>query len=204
MDFIKIKDFIKKNYIYFVIGIVLIIFILAVISCSKAEATSSDITIIGDSRMVGLCSYVWYQEDNGTCIAKEAIGYAWFVNTAIGKVNKLDDDRKVNIAINLGVNDLYNVNNYIKKYQDLATDEWKESNIYIVSVNPTKGAYDKLNKEIDAFNERIEDELSSYSNIYYCDTNSYLKKHGFNTSDGLHYDNKTSKKIYEQIKECIY
>lgn len=195
--------FVKKNYIYFIILLVLILVVISLLNDISAE-TNSNMTIIGDSRMVGLCSYNWYKEDKGTCIAKTSMGYNWLVTTAIKEVEKLDDDKKVNIAVNLGVNDLYNVDNYIKEYRELAETLWKDSKIFIVSVNPTKGSYSKLNSKIDEFNQRLKESLNNYNNIFYCDTSSYLKEHGFETSDGLHYDSKTSKIIYNQIKKCVY
>ena len=150
--------------------------------------------------MVGLCQNKWYE---GTCIAKVAMGYNWLVKDAINEVDKLDEEKKQNIVVNLGVNDLYNVNNYIKKYKELATSKWSNYNIFILSINPTQGSYNKLNKEIDEFNNSLKNSLEKYSNIYYCDSNSYLKNHGFESSDGLHYSSKTSKIIYGEIKKCI-
>lgn len=197
-------EFIKKYYIFFIIIILIVIIILLLVSSKKKEKTYSDLTIVGDSRMVGLCAYSWYQEDNGTCIAEVGMGYYWLIETAIPRVNVLDTSKKKNIAVNLGVNDIYNLNNYIKKYKELAEGDWKDSNIYIVSVNPTKGSYDNLNKDIDNFNEKMKNSFEGYANIKYCDTNKLLKETGFETSDGLHYNNSTSKKIYEEIKRCIY
>ena len=190
--------------------VLLCLFLIVVIVCLfleliKDEETEFDnVTIIGDSRMVGLCSYTWYKNDKGTCIAEVAMGYSWFINTAINKLDELEKGKKENIVLNLGVNDLYNINNYINKYSELASGDWEDFNIFVVSINPTKGSYNKLNDEIDKFNDKISKALNKYKNVSYCDTNKYLKDNGFSTSDGLHYDGKTNKIIYEQIKRCIY
>ena len=61
----------------------------------------------------------------------------------------------------MGVNDLYNVNNYIEKYKELATSKWSNYNIFILSINPTKGSYNKLNKEIDEFNNSLKNSLEN-------------------------------------------
>ena len=193
-------NFIKKNYDILIISTLIIIVIALIISEKEVSQKYLDTTIIGDSRMVGLCQNKWYE---GTCIAKVAIGYNWLVKDAINEVDKLDEEKKQNIVVNLGVNDLYNVNNYIEKYKELATSKWSNYNIFILSINPTKGSYNKLNKEIDEFNNSLKNSLEKYSNIYYCDSNSYLKNHGFESSDGLHYSSKTSKTIYGEIKKCI-
>ena len=41
------------------------------------------------------------------------------------------------------------------------------------------------------------------SSVRIIDTNSYLKSTGFNTVDGLHYDDSTYKKIYDYIKSNV-
>ena len=201
-------EFLRKNYAFFIIFLVIPVLILFLINNNEEtkeeeKIIHSNTTIIGDSRMVGLCSYSWYKAENGTCIAKEGIGYDWFISYAINDLAGVENAKKENIVVNLGVNDLYNINNYISKYKELANNEWKESKIFILSVNPTKGGYDHLNEEIDSFNKKLMESFSEYDNIYYCDSNSYLKNNGFTTSDGLHYTNETSKLIYEEIKKCI-
>ena len=197
--------FVKDNIIFIILIVaIIIVFLLLISTPEEKKLNSQSLTIIGDSRMVGLCSYSWFKETKEVCIAKTAIGYNWFINTAIAAVDRVEEYKRANIAINLGVNDLYNVNNYINKYKELAANQWKSSRIFVVSVNPTKGSYDKLNSQIDQFNEKMKSAFKEYDNIIYCDTNSYLKENGFETSDGLHYNNSTSKKIYEQIKKCIY
>ena len=194
---------ILKRGIIVILTIIIILGIIVFKSKSQKIFETSNITIVGDSRMVGLCSYNWYKKEKGSCIAKTAIGYKWLVNVAIEEVSKLELNKKSNIVVNLGVNDLYNINNYIKKYKELVEGEWHDSRLIILSVNPTKGGYDKLNKEIDEFNYKISQLSNEYSNVSYCDTNSYLKGNGFNSRDGLHYDSETSKIIYDKIKECI-
>ena len=164
----------------------------------------SNITIVGDSRMVGLCSYKWYKKDNGTCIAKVGEGYKWLINTALSEVSKVSSAKKKNIVLNLGVNDLGNADNYVKKYKELAKGDWKNSNIFLLSVNPTKGKYDNLNDRINTINSKYKSLAKEVKNITYCDSVTYLKNNGFGSSDGLHYNEDTSKIIYSQIKKCIY
>ena len=168
------------------------------------DVNKSEITIVGDSRMVGLCGYKWYKNDNGSCIAKVSMGYNWLVNTAIPSVNKLSNDKKKNIVLNLGVNDLGNINKYLSKYKELSTKTWKNYNIFLLSVNPTRGNYDHLNTKINSFNSKLKAFANNYNNVTYCDSASFLKSNGFGTSDGLHYNEGTSKIIYSQIYKCIH
>ena len=164
----------------------------------------SEITIVGDSRMEGLCSYSWYKSDGGTCVAKSSMGYSWLNSTAAPQVTSLSLNKRKYIATNLGVNDLGRIDSYIKKYQDLALGDWKDSMIFLISVNPTDGKDANLNSQINSFNDKLKWALAGYNNVTYCDVASYLNKNGFQTSDGTHYKQSTSKVIYEQIKKCIY
>lgn len=170
----------------------------------EQDINPSNITIIGDSRMVGMCSYKWYKSDKGTCIAKVGIGYSWLVSDAIPEVTKINADKKKNIVVNLGVNDLGNIDNYIKKYKELANGDWKNSNIFLLSVNPTKGKYNNLNNDINNFNNKLKTVAKEKNNIIYCDSYNFLNNNGFGSSDGLHYNEDTSKIIYSQIKKCLY
>ena len=63
-----------------------------------------------------------------------------------------------------------------------------------MSVNPTDGSkYGSWNSDIDKFNAYIKKNLPS--GIKYFDTNSILKKEGFQTRDGCHYKPVTYKRI---------
>lgn len=192
----------SKIIIFLIVVLVLVGLFLLTQKKEEIKEEKSELTIIGDSRMVGLCQYQFYKKTNGICIAEVGMGYDWFINTALKEVENISQDKKKYIAINLGVNDLYNANNYIKKYEDLTLNAWSDSKIILVSVNPTKYSYDYLNKEIDSFNLKLK-ELTKYDNIIYCDTASILKENDFVTNDGLHYEKETDEIIFDQIKKCI-
>ena len=163
-----------------------------------------EITIIGDSRMVGLCVYKWYKNDGGTCVSKGAMGFKWLRDTAIPTVNRLSESKKKNIVTNLGVNDLDNIDKYIAKYKEMVTGDWKNYHVFLLSVNPTSGSKAGRNTQIESFNSKLKSSLQNYSNVTYCDSYSYLKKNGFQSGDGIHYKESTSKVIYQFIKDCIY
>ena len=163
-----------------------------------------EITIIGDSRMVGLCKYKWYKNEGGTCVSKGAMGFKWLRDTAIPEVNRLSSSKKKNIVTNLGVNDLDNIDKYIDKYREMVTGDWKNYHVFILSVNPTSGSRANMNTRIESFNSKLKSSLQNYSNVTYCDSYSYLKKNGFGSGDGVHYYESTSKTIYQFIKDCVY
>ena len=102
----------------------------------------------------------------------------------------------------MGVNDLYNADNYISYINGLVSSvTQKGGKLYFVSVNPTNRSAEHLNDDIDAFNLKLQNGLSSY--VKYIDTNTYLMNNGFSSGDGVHYTNTTYKQIYTLIKGSI-
>lgn len=149
----------------------------------------SDFIFVGDSRTVGMASYV----DTET-IAEVGVGYRFL---AAHRDEILEYSGK-NIVFNLGVNDLRNVDDYIEFFQRLPEEFTFDNHIYVVSVNPTSGPYQSMNQDIDYFNVQLSDSLPS--TCKWIDTCSFLRESGFGTPDGLHYDRTT----YELIANLIY
>ena len=179
---------------------------------------------IGDSRTVGMCASLsggdWikcqynnsggYDYNGELIISQGSMGYSWLVNTAIPKVNSIiaaNPGVKYNIISLMGVNGL-DASNYVSKYTELADGAWKNQNIVLVSVNPIdyekelQHGYSVKQESIISFNNRIQSVASSKSNVKYCDTYNLIIN-DFNTTDGLHYDGNTYKKIYNGIKGCL-
>ena len=150
---------------------------------------------VGDSRTVGLGNVMGISKK---CIAKVGEGHNWYLTTAEKKLKKvLKKNPKATIILNFGVNDHVNVTKYIKSYKKLISD-WPEANIYFMSVNPIDSKYTAgyvSNAKINKFNKKLKAAFPQR----YIDTNSYLKKKGFKTVDGLHYTAATYKKIYNYV-----
>lgn len=166
------------------------------------EQSDSDVIIekvifIGDSRTVGMRNTV-NSSDLWSC--KESIGLDWMKQTGVPQIESYIIQGSA-IVILMGVNDLYNVDNYVS-YINGKKNDWinKGAKVYFVSVLPTSGSYEQLNSEIDLFNNKIKTSLDS---VKFIDTNSYLKSTGFETIDGLHYDNATYQKIYNHVKSNL-
>lgn len=162
---------------------------------------------IGDSRTVGMNNVVSDLSDSDI-VAKESIGYDWFINSGISLVNdKLkNSNESFNIISWLGVNDLNNVDNYFNKYKELAEGDWKNHTIYIVSVGPLNNGIDKNGKDnndlVEVFNEQMSKKISdaNISNLKYLDlglTKENMDWEGCN--DGVHYGNAAYQNIYEKI-----
>ena len=109
------------------------------------------------------------------------------------------------IIIGFGVNDLVDIDEYIN-YANKLGDEIS-ARVYFLTVNPvdeTKESYNGYhikNSRIDSFNERLTEEARSYTVI---DTNGFLKEVGYNTMDGLHYDENTYINIYDYVMDYLY
>lgn len=179
-------------------------------SNSNKEATENNFIFIGDSRTVAYKDVVDIKDyDFVTFIAKVSQGYDWLSTEALNKLqNRLDTtDLKYDIILNLGVNDLNNINKYISFYNKLAKDN-PNHNFYVVSVNPgddsklkANGYKYTSNAKIEAFNNKMKESLND--NIKYIDSYSHFMKNGFDTVDGLHYTTESSKNILNFVSDTV-
>ena len=185
-----------------------------------------EITIhVGDSRTVGMCVILTSNSfndctfstngsliyNNDIFIAESGMSYDWFASTAIPAVNKIlsNNDITYNIVSYMGVNNLlFDINNYISKYNELANGSWKDQNIILVSVNPVdetllaKKGYNIINNsDIIEFNKKLKNGVKN-NNVKFCDIYNEII-YNFFAEDGLHYDSKTYISIYNKVKTCI-
>ena len=158
----------------------------------KATATPtpkpkySGYLFVGDSRTVGLDEAV----SGVSSIAKVGAGVSYF-KSIVSDVTKV---RGKNIIFNFGVNDRDRYKDYIAVYKTFPKEFIQGNNVIVMSVNPTDGSkYSSWNADIDKINAYIKKNLPS--GIKYLDTNSTLKKEGFQTRDGCHYKPVTYKRI---------
>lgn len=150
------------------------------------KAKYSEYLFVGDSRTVGLGEAV-----SGVSTIAKVGAKVDYLKSVLSKVTKT---RKKNVIFNFGVNDLGNINKYIKVYKSLPKDFIKNNNVVIMSVNPTDGSkYNSWNKDINKFNSTMKKNLPK--GVKYLDTNSELKSTGFKTRDGVHYVADTYRKI---------
>ena len=165
---------------------------------------------IGDSRTVQMYCYL-HNDWNGSTISrlasglseangdvwssKGAMGLDWMRSTGVPNV-EANFKSGTAVIILMGVNDLFNIDNYIN-YVSSKASAWKSkgANVYFVSVNPCSGSYSHMNGNIVNFNNRIK----SISGVKYIDTYNYLISNGFTATDGLHYDKATYQKIYNHV-----
>lgn len=184
---------------------------------SDGNNNSSEITqivYIGDSRTVQMYAYLnndWssanysvggvHEKGSDIYVAQGSMGLDWLKSTGIPAAQKYFK-KGTAVAILMGVNDLGNADKYIS-YINSNVSSWTSngSKLYFVSVNPCNGGYNNLNTKIKDFNSKVKSGLSS--KVKWIDTNSYLVSDGYKTTDGLHYDSSTSKKIHDYIKNKV-
>jgi hypothetical protein len=172
-----------------------------VVSYNSADEDVGTI-FIGDSRFVGMDDAVDIaSHDREFCVAKVGQGYNWLVDTGLDKIEAI---RKKNTSltkwryvIDLGINDLPNIDKYIAEYKKISKAD-PTIQIILVSVNPVKNYKGRSNSDIEDFNDKLID--TGYD---YIDTYTTLKNDGFTSTDGLHYDNETYEKIYDLIEKAL-
>ena len=166
-------------------------------SSSNKNSTYNKVVLIGDSRFYGQSNYK-FENSKTTYIAKSGEGLQ-FLKNSNSKIKSYDSNSTA-FVINLGVNDLYNVNNYISYINSLALS--LKGDVYYLSVNPVDevkesyNGYSVKNSSINDFNSKMR---SGLKNVKYLDSNSHLKSKGFDTVDGVHYTKDTYQKIYNFI-----
>lgn len=150
---------------------------------------------VGDSRTVGLQEAV---KGSDTYIARWGQGYDWFSQTGRGRLEKILDEYPYSAVIfNLGINDMGNVESYVREYRELQAD-YPKARFYFMSVNPVEESFLRANgysgrdnASIEVFNDRMKQVFGSF----YIDTYHWMigqeyvldLPHGHGTMDGLHY-----------------
>lgn len=165
-------------------------------------STYKKVIFVGDSRTAGLANSVLgtsissdttqivFQNDEGTevYVCQIGKGLSWFVNEAAYQISQMDTKDSA-VIINLGVNDLGNVDEYVKEINKYA-EEW-EGDVYYAAVMPIveNGVYDFTNSDIEAFNRKLKQGLSE--DIGWIDTYSHVKSRlddgTYYSGDGLHF-----------------
>ena len=179
---------------------------------NSRKHSSYDSTIfIGDSRTVIMCGYVDLAEGEDCEIALSGSEIIWFEETAIPALKaKLADNPKVNVVIMMGTNDVLmgdeRRSTYASLYNDLIS-QYKDTNFVIVSVTQVDDGIiavsrkSLFNSDIREFNDAIKSGLNDKS--VYCDVYSDIDGKVVTASDGIHYEEETSKLIYDSIHKCL-
>lgn len=174
---------------------------------------------VGDSRTVGLQLALGNSApSNVDFVCKGNQGLDWFRQTGyrelLRKLSKQSRKTKKAVIINLGVNDMSNINTYVV-YMRKVSENLKQNyncDMYYLSVNPVNsamirsyGAGTRTEAQVAAFNKTIYQKLCRGSDraFIYINTCTNLQKYGWSSNrydagiyDGLHYSVETTLRIY--------
>lgn len=174
---------------------------------------------VGDSRTVGLQLALGNSApSNVDFVCKGNQGLDWFRQTGyrelLRKLSKQSRKTKKAVIINLGVNDMSNINTYVV-YMRKVSENLKQNyncDMYYLSVNPVNsamirsyGAGTRTEAQVAAFNKTIYQKLCSGIDraFIYINTCTNLQKYGWSSNrydagiyDGLHYSVETTLRIY--------
>ena len=154
---------------------------------------------VGDGRAVNMT-----QDVNVPSYAKTNADLTWFKDNA----NELYKYKHTTIVINIGLQDMNNIQKYIETFNAMPDDFVKNNYIYFMSINPVDEALEKSsesgtykNKMIENFNNALKANLRN--DVYFIDMYSYMQEHGFATFDGIVYDAATNEMIYDRLLATI-
>lgn len=153
---------------------------------------------VGDSRIEGMKNSIG-ESDTIKFISKSTAGIKWLKSVAENQIlSILKNEPNTVIVFNIGINDLSNIDDYIKYYNDFKSKANTE-NIWYMSINPVSGKASVTNESIIEFNSKIQ----GFAQTKYLDSYNYLQENGFNMIDDSNYDSETYTKIHEYVINTI-
>lgn len=196
---------------------------------TQIQGTKKKTVLIGDSRTANLRQvrnngkliYDLIQQD-GSVLWDFKWG-ATFIDLTTNLIPRLESlgldtiDNKTTIVLWMGFNDTGSVatatvEEYIAYYNVMAMT-WiaRGAKVYVMNVGPggrmpgatkrQKADFDTRNKAIRTFNKKLSQNL--LPQVKYIDCYGFLKDTGYGTTDGVHFNAATSKRIYSFVMSAI-
>ena len=159
-----------------------------------APAKAAGVLMIGDSRCVMMQAATGGGGAGWIC--ENGKGYDWMMSTAFPSADAIVG-RGTKVVICLGVNDTNHAASYAAAINAKAA-EWAQrgAKTYFVSVNPVWENPYTTEENVIAFNAAM---AASLIGVRYVNTHDVLATTGYTMIDGLHYNDDTSKVIYNLI-----
>ena len=157
-------------------------------------AKAAGVLMIGDSRCVMMQSATG--GGGAAWICENSKGYDWMISTAFPMADAIVG-KGTKVAICLGVNDTNHAISYAAAINAKAA-EWAQrgAKTYFISVNPVWTNPYTTEENVIAFNAAM---ASSLIGVRYVNTHDVLVTSGYNMIDGLHYNDDTSRVIFNLI-----
>lgn len=144
---------------------------------------------VGDSRTVELKEYA--PRADAAYIGGVNTGYPWLKSTAGPLLQRyLKKKPNVKVVLAFGVNDPDYIDDYIAYYRELMA-AYPQTKFYVLSANPVDEEKQKeyggwiTNRLILSFNKKLK---AAFKKPTFVASFSYMKKNGFETRDGIHYE----------------
>ena len=174
-----------------------------------SQSNSKKLIIIGASRVQQMHECVSAKPDV-TFMAEGGEGLDWFKKQVLPSLDVMLKAYPDSIVVlQLGNNDVKRsmsdrklksvCRKYVKTYRQLIK-KYSKTAFYIMDVLPSgNGEPKKKNQKRETFNHAIAKAFPKQSIGGY----DYLTKKGFTTTDGIHYDSKTYRKLYSYILKKV-
>lgn len=160
------------------------------------QSNLENVLFVGNSNFIGNPD-----DENVTCITGKNKGAMW---TYKQEEAVLEYDN-TNIVLCPSPKDTYDVLEYMRIYNGIRgvmqDVDKKNVEVYVMTLPPCTGKYDSLNAEITNFNAFLKSMCNS--KIHFIDTYEFAQENGFETEEGLIYNEATQKEMYNFILSNI-
>lgn len=167
---------------------------------SRSAQKTGKTVFVGASRTKGKEQVLEDRTNNILFITKSGARLPWFQNTAFTELKKiLDKDPGQTAVICMGVNDMQDIDGYISLCWELMM-QYPKTKVYITTITPVDSTFTyHKDAQIRTFNRKLKAAFGS--NVI--NTYRYLNKTGFETVDGIHYEQSTCAKELDYILDAI-
>ena len=183
------------------------------------HSKKAHVILVGDSRTCCMYDAIHGTDTNNLLAtdsrgdvwsAKVGAGYSWMVSTGVPQIESRIN-KNTAVVILLGINDQlnsYNWNRYLS-YINGKASAWvkRGAAVYYSSITPVgmhtgidSDGYNSNKGDISRWNAAMRSGLSS--NVTYLDTFNAIINN-YRTVDGLHYNNDTSRRLYNYIRGSV-
>ena len=144
---------------------------------------SNQICFVGDDRVVDMKNAIL---TDTRFIAKEAADVEWLQTECFDEFQSIANSVSV-CVVSLGINDLFNVDDYIVTLNDMATRNPDIKFVFsnIGPIDDDKTSLGFTNENIELFNQKMKDGLNESWRVF--DTYAYMVEKGYETTNGVQY-----------------
>lgn len=160
------------------------------------QSSLENILFVGNSNFIGNPD-----DENVTCITGKNKGAMWTYK----QEETIFEYDNTNIVLCPSPKDTYDVLEYMRIYNKIRgimqDVDKKNVEVYVMTLPPCTGKYVSLSSEITNFNATLKSMCNS--KIHFIDAYEFAQENGFETEEGLIYNEATQKAMYDFILSNI-